>query len=129
MFTSEGLNVYNWGSTIVWMGYHYVDGISYGGAPGWITAQGNMVDVANGDYWNMGWYRASKHTTYDNNADGTMTATINNPVKVCKVATFPHQEKYPNKRFVTNLIETVDLFMLTMMLMLVLRLAQGYLMK
>ena len=93
MFTSEGLNVYNWGSTIVWMGYHYVDGISYGGAPGWITAQGNMVDVANGDYWNMGRYRA-KHTTYDNNADGTMTATIDNPVKVCKVATFPHREKY-----------------------------------
>ena len=83
MFTSEGLNVINWGSTIIWMGYHFRMDWDDDGNPfwAWNDANGNTMDPYSGeDFWGMNFFNrdgvAKSAVTYDGSTDSN-TATIN----------------------------------------------------
>ena len=83
MFNSEGLNVQNWGSTIIWMGYHNRKDWDDVGNPfwEWNDANGNTMDPYSGaDFWGMDFFNrdgvAKSAVTYNGSPDSN-TATIN----------------------------------------------------
>jgi len=79
MFTTEGLDVMNWGNTIIWMGYHNRKDWDDDGNPfwAWNDANGNTMDPYSGaDFWGMDYFKR-EGVTYSGSSGGSNTATIN----------------------------------------------------